>query len=70
MRAHHLNNVSLTARVVFLGEKSEQSTICSNASDLSRLLLHRLEVLQAALYRISELRDKAAEAQAGSDAVL
>ena len=56
-------HVTLAAHVVFLGETPDpDSAICPDNSDLRRLLLHRLEVLEAALQRISELRGKAASA--------
>jgi hypothetical protein len=46
-----------TARVVFLGETPETDTaICFDTSDLRRLLLHRLEVLEAALLQVADLR--------------
>ena len=50
-------HVTFVARVVVLGETPDpDSAICFDTSDLRRLLLHRLEVLEAALLRISELR--------------
>jgi len=62
-------DVMLIARVVFPGETPEtDSAICFDTSDLRRLLLHRLEVLEAALQRISELRCEAANALAGHEA--
>ena len=61
-------DVMLIARVVFPGETPEtDSAICLDTSDLRRLLLHRLEVLEAALQRISELRCEAANALAGQE---
>jgi len=54
------------SRVVFLGETLESdSAICFDTSDLRRLLLHRLEVLEAALQRLEESRGQAAEAPEG-----
>ena len=51
-----------TARVVFLGQISETDpTFCFDASDLRRLLLHRLEVLAAALHQLERLRSNAAQ---------
>jgi hypothetical protein len=48
------------ARVIFLGETgSDQPTICSDI-ELSRLLLHRLEVLRAAMRQVEILRRAAA----------
>ena len=56
------------SRVVFLGETPESdSAICFDTSDLRRLLLHRLDVLEAALQRISELRCEAANVLAGQE---
>ena len=53
------------AHVVFPGETvTDQPTICSNL-EIRRLLHSRLEVLEAALQRLAEFRDKAARAQAG-----
>ena len=49
------------SRVVFLGETPETDpAICFDTSDLRRLLLHRLEVLEAALLQLVELQGKAA----------
>ena len=49
------------ARVVFPGETPESdSAICFDTSDLRRLLLHRLEVLEAALLRLAEIPSDAA----------
>jgi hypothetical protein len=46
-----------TARVVFLGETPEPDpAICFDTSDLRRLLLHRLEVLEAALLQVADLQ--------------
>jgi hypothetical protein len=71
MRAHYSNKVVLTARVVFLGDPSEaMSAICLDTSDLRRLLLHRLEVLKAALLHLEDLQGKAAKAPAGCDELL
>jgi hypothetical protein len=54
--------VVFVARVVFLGETgSDQPTICSDI-ELSRLLLHRLEVLAAAMRQVEILRRTAANA--------
>ena len=53
-------------RVVFPGEMREaDSAICINRSDLRRLLHRGLEVLEAALLKLSELASKAAEAPQG-----
>ena len=50
------------ARVVFPGETPEtDSAICFDNSDLRRLLLYRLEVLEAALLQLADLRGKAAQ---------
>jgi hypothetical protein len=50
------------ARVVLLGETgSDQPTICSDL-EISRLLLHRLEVLAAAMRQVEILRSTAANA--------
>lgn len=49
------------SRVIFPGDVSESdSAICSHNSDLNRLLLYRLEVLEAALLQLGELQGKAA----------
>jgi hypothetical protein len=49
------------SRVVFLGETPESdSAICFDDSDLRRLLLHRLEVLEGALLQLAELQSAAA----------
>jgi hypothetical protein len=48
---------AFAARVVILGEE-ERSAIRFNASLLSRLLLHRLEVLEPALRQLEELGTK------------
>lgn len=54
------SNFSFVSRVVFLGEtQGADSAIRSDDQDLRRLLLHRLEVLEAALLRISQLRGEA-----------
>ena len=56
--------VTVVARVVFLGETPETDTaIRLNTLDLRRLLLHRLEVLEAALLHVAYLQGKAAKAQ-------
>jgi hypothetical protein len=50
--------------MVFLGDTAETDpAIRFNDSDLRRLLLHRLEVLEAALLRLAEFRGEAAKAQ-------
>jgi len=50
------------SRVGFLGGTSESdSAICFDTSDLRRLLLHRLEVLEAALLQLAELQSRAAQ---------
>ena len=55
-----------TARVVFLDQISETDpTFCFDASDLRRLLLHRLEVLEAALLQLAELQSKAVPSTTG-----
>ena len=55
--------VSIVARVVFLGETPETDpAICFDTSDLRRLLLHRLEVLEAALHELESLQSSAATA--------
>jgi hypothetical protein len=56
MSARAQNAVLFTARVVFPGETaSEQSVLRSEAGEILPLLLHRLEMLEAALLRLSEL---------------
>ena len=63
--------VTVVARVVFLGETPETDTaIRLNTLDLRRLLLHRLEVLEAALQHLAEFRGEAASAQADCNEVL
>ena len=63
--------MTVVARVVFLGETPETDTaIRLNTLDLRRLLLHRLEVLEAALLHVADLQGKAAKAQAGSHGIL
>jgi hypothetical protein len=53
--------LTFVSRVVFLGETPEpDSAICFDNSDLRRLLHRRLEVLEAALQRISDLSGEAA----------
>jgi hypothetical protein len=48
--------------VVFLGETPDSdSAIRIDTSDLRRLLLHRLEVLEAALLQLAELKSRAAQ---------
>jgi len=48
--------------VVFQGETSETDpAICFDTSELRRLLLHRLEVLEAALLQLVELQGRAAQ---------
>ena len=56
------NPVLFSSRVVFPGGNGsgDQPIICSDASEIRRLLLHRLEVLEAALLTLSELFDTAA----------
>ena len=50
------------SRVVFLGETPEADpAICSDTSDLRRLLHYRLEVLEAALLHVADLQGKAAQ---------
>ena len=49
------------ARVVVRGDEEEQSAIRFDAYDLRRLLLHRLEVLAAALHKLEDLRSSAAQ---------
>jgi hypothetical protein len=62
MQAHHLNNAVLVAHLVIRGEEEEeQPPICSDTSDLSRLLLHRLKVLEAALRELEGLQCRAAD---------
>ena len=57
---------TFVSRVVFLGETPESdSAICLDTSDLRRLLLHRLEVLEAALLNLADLQSKAADAAGG-----
>ena len=49
-----------TARVVFPGDTAEtDAAICFDTSDLRRLLLDRLEVLEAALLQLAELQSEA-----------
>jgi hypothetical protein len=56
------SDLLFAARVVFLGETPKpDSAICFDISDLRRLLLHRLEVLEAALLQLADLRGKAAQ---------
>jgi len=63
--------VAVVARVVFLGDTPEtDSAIRFDTSDLRRLLLHRLEVLEAALQHLAEFRGEAASAQADCNEVL
>jgi hypothetical protein len=58
--------VTAVARVVFPGETPETDTaIRLNTLDLRRLLLHRLEVLEAALLHVADLQGKAAKAPQG-----
>lgn len=55
------------SRMVFLDETPEADpAICIDTSDLRRLLHRRLEVLEAALQRLAELRDTAANALEGN----
>ena len=54
-------SVEFVARVVFLGEPEPEPAISHNSFDLSRLLLHRLEVLAAALHQLERLRSNAAQ---------
>ena len=58
-RAH--NAVLFTSRIVFLGESaSEQATVRSDTAEIRRLLLQRLEVLEAALLMLAEVLGTAA----------
>ena len=60
-----------TARVVFLGETPETDpAICFDTSDLRRLLLHRLEVLEAALHQLESLQSGAAKEPANRSEAL
>jgi hypothetical protein len=64
MLARH-SDVQFVARVVFLGEiEREQPTICSDL-EIRRLLLHRLEVIEAALLQLLDLQSKAATTPEG-----
>ena len=59
------SDVQFVARVVFLGQiERDQPTICSDP-DIRRLLLHRLEVIEAALLQLLDLQSKAATTPEG-----
>jgi hypothetical protein len=52
-------DVTLVARVVFLGETPEsESAICFHISDLRSLHQYRLEVLEAALLQLEKKQTK------------
>ena len=56
------SSFTFVSRVVFLGETPDSdSAIRIDISDLRRLLLHRLEVLEAALLQLAELKSRAAQ---------
>ena len=55
---------SLILRVAFIGDdRDEASNTETDQHDLSRLLLHRLTVLEAALRRVEDLRHETAPAE-------
>lgn len=59
MRWQFQSNVLFTASVVFLDD-SDLPTICPDSYDISRLLLYRLEVIEAALLKLADLQGTAA----------
>jgi len=51
----------LSLNVAFIGDDRREASIAEISEDgISRLLLHRLEVLQAAMNRVAELQREAA----------
>ena len=60
---------SLILRVAFIGDDRDEAAITEkDQHDLSRLLLHRLTVLEAALRRVEDLRHETAPAEEPSQA--
>ena len=59
MRAQFQKAVLFASRAVFLDD-TVQPTICSDLTDVSRLLHYRLEVIEAALLKLIDLQSKAA----------
>jgi hypothetical protein len=60
---------SLILRVAFIGDNRDEAPITeTDQHDLSRLLLHRLTVLEAALRRVEDLRHETAPAEEPSQA--
>ena len=57
MRNSSSINAVLSLRVAFIGDAQDEASMTEkDQHDLSRLLLHRLTVLEAALRRIEDLR--------------
>lgn len=52
----------LTRQVAFIGDAKDTASVGDGQHEMSRLLLHRLIVLAAALQRIAELQCEAAQA--------
>ena len=63
MRNSSLIAAVLSLHVAFIGDERAEAPITElNQRDISRLLLHRLTVLEAALRRLAELRLRTAPA--------
>jgi len=51
----------LSLRVAFIGDKRDEAPLTDAGPDsVSRLLLHRMDVLQAAMNRVAEIQREAA----------
>ena len=69
MRNSSSTVASLILRVAFIGDdRDEAPNTGKDQHDLSRLLLHRLTVLEAALRRVEDLRHETAPAEEPSQA--
>ena len=69
MRNSSSINAVLNLRVAFIGDARDKAPITeTDQHDLSRLLLHRLAVLEAALRRVEDLRRETAPAEEPSQA--
>jgi len=61
MWAQGRDSIVFVAHTVFLGgNTSEQSAIYTDSKEIRRLLLYRLEVLEAALLMLADLQSEAA----------
>jgi hypothetical protein len=70
MSAHGPNAVLFATRAVFLGDNTREQPIdFADSVEIRRLLLRRLEVLEAALLMLAKVQGAAATAPGNSNAI-